>query len=140
MTAGVARAAEPAKALVWDAEAARHLLSRAAFGGSPEEAERLAALPLEKAVDRLLDEAAAIPPPARPEWVRDVWINGGRRWSDMSREEYLIVLRRNSTRNAAELNDLRAWWLQHMIASKAPLRENDPVLARPFHLRHRQGL
>ena len=66
LTAGVARAAEPAKALVWDADAARHLLSRAAFGGSPEEAERLAALPLEKAVDRLLDEAAAIPPPARP--------------------------------------------------------------------------
>ena len=124
LTAGVARAAEPAKALVWDADAARHLLSRAAFGGSPEEAERLAALPLERAVDRLLDEAAAIPPPARPEWVRDVWINGGRRWSDMSREEYLIVLRRNSTRNAAELNDLRAWWLQQMIASKAPLREN----------------
>ena len=42
----------------------------------------------------------------------------------MSREEYLIVLRRNSTRNAAELNDLRAWWLQQMIATKTPLREN----------------
>ena len=122
--AGAARAAEPAKAPVWDADAARHLLSRAAFGGSPEEADRLAAMPLEEAVDLLLDEAAAAQPPARPEWVRDVWINGGRRWSDMSREEYLIVLRRNSTRNAEELNDLRAWWLQQMIASTAPLREN----------------
>ncbi len=124
VTAGVGRAAEPAPAPTWDAEAARHLLSRAAFGGSPEEATRLAALPLEEAVDSLLDDAAAVKPPARPEWVRDVWINGGRRWSDMSREEYLIVLRRNSSRNAEELNDLRAWWLQEMITSPAPLREN----------------
>ncbi len=91
---------------------------------APEEAGRLAAMPLGKAVDLLLDEAAAAPAPARPEWVRDVWINGGRRWSDMSREEYLVVLRRNSTRNQAEINDLRAWWLEQMISTKTPLREN----------------
>ena len=72
----------------------------------------------------MLDEAAAAPPPVRPEWVRDVWINGGRRWSDMSREEYLVVLRRNSTRNQAEIDDLRAWWLEQMISTKTPLREN----------------
>src|SRR5579875_2526469 len=121
---GVARAAEPAKAPVWDAAAARHLLSRAAFGGTPEEAARLAALPLERAVDLLLEEAAAAKPPARPEWVRDVWINGGRRWSDMSAEEYLIVFRRHNARNAQEIADLRAWWLQQMITTQTPLREN----------------
>jgi uncharacterized protein (DUF1800 family) len=119
-----ARAAEPAKAPVWDAAAARHLLSRAAFGGTPEEAARLAALPLERAVDLLLEEAAAAKPPARPEWVRDVWINGGRRWSDMSAEEYLIVFRRHNARNAQEIADLRAWWLQQMITTQTPLREN----------------
>lgn len=123
MYLAVALAAAPADRPAWDAAAARHLLSRSGFGGSPEEAARLAALPLDRAVDLLLDEAAAGPPPARPEWVRDQWINGGRRWSDMSAEEYLIVLRRNGTRNAAEIADLRAWWLGQMIASPAPLRE-----------------
>ena len=117
-------AAEPAKAPVWDAAAARHLLSRATFGGSPEEAKRLAAMPLDKAVDSLLDEAAAAQPPTRPEWVRDVWINGGRRWSDMSAEEYLIAFRRSNARNAQEISDLRTWWLQQMITAKTPLREN----------------
>ncbi len=72
---------------------------------------------------QLLDEAAAAEAPARPAWVRDQWVNGGRRWSDMSAEEYLVVLRRNSTRNRVELADLKAWWLQQMIATKTPLRE-----------------
>jgi uncharacterized protein (DUF1800 family) len=116
--------AETTNNVDWNTQAARHLLSRVAFGGTPQEAQRLAAMPMEKAVDALLDEAAAAKPPARPEWVRDVWINGQRRWSDMSRAEYLIVLRRNSTRNQRELNDLRAWWLEEMITTKTPLREN----------------
>jgi hypothetical protein len=42
----------------WDESAARHLLSRACFGGTPEQARALAAVPLEKAVDALLDDAA----------------------------------------------------------------------------------
>jgi uncharacterized protein (DUF1800 family) len=120
---GFAVADAPA-APTWDESAARHLLSRATFGGSPEEAKRLAAMSLAKAVDSLLDEAAAVKPPKRPEWVRDVWINGGRRWSDMSAEEYLIVFRRSNARNAQEIANLRAWWLQQMITTKAPLREN----------------
>ena len=115
--------ADPTKAPAWDAAAARHLLSRACLGGTPEEAARLAALPMEKAVASLLDEAAKARPPAKPSWVREVWVNGGRRWSDMSAEEYLMVLRRNGARNAAEIADLRAWWLQEMIDAKAPLRE-----------------
>lgn len=120
----VASVARPAERPAWDEAAARHLLSRAAFGGSPEEAKRLAALPLEKAVEQLLDGVASAQPPERPEWVRDQWLNFGRRWSDMSAEEYLIVLRRNTARNADELNQLRAWWLQELIVSPSPLREN----------------
>ena len=119
----VAAAADQSGKPVWDAKAATHLLSRTSFAASPKEAARLAALPLDRAVQQLLDEAAAAQPPKRPSWVRDQWINGGRRWSDMSAEEYLIILRRNSTRNRVELADLKAWWLQQMIDAKAPLRE-----------------
>ncbi|HTU89687.1 MAG TPA: DUF1800 domain-containing protein [Gemmataceae bacterium] len=119
----VAAAADQPGKPVWDAKAATHLLSRTSFVASPEEVARLAALPLDRAVQQLIDEAAAAQPPKRPSWVRDQWINGGRRWSDMSAEEYLIVLRRNSARNRAELADLKAWWLQQMIDTKTPLRE-----------------
>src|SRR5438067_9220470 len=57
--------------LKWDAKAAAHLLSRAGLGGMPKEIKRLAALPLEKAVDTLLEEACAAGPPPRPSWLRD---------------------------------------------------------------------
>src|SRR5579875_347570 len=119
----ITAAADQSGKPVWDVKAAGHLLSRTSFSASPEEAARLAALPLDRAVQQLLDEAAAAKPPKRPSWVRDQWINGGRRWSDMSAEEYLIILRRNSARNRAELADLKAWWLQQMMDTKAPLRE-----------------
>ena len=78
--AGAARAAEPAKAPVWDADAARHLLSRAAFGGSPEEANRLAAMPLEEAVTaarRGEEEGSG----------SEVWKKGGQRWKEKRGEE-----------------------------------------------------
>ncbi len=125
--AAVGRATEPAPAgpaaVTWDEAAARHLLSRTSFGGSPEEAKALAGKPLPDAVRELLDKAAAARPPERPDWVRNTWVNFNRRYSDMTAEEYLVILRRNGTRNAAELNDLRAWWLAEMARTDAPLRE-----------------
>lgn len=127
--AGLAAPTEPARpadpaGVRWDEAAARHLLSRTGFGGSPEEAKRLASVPVNEAVKDLLDKAAAAKPPAKPDWVRDTWVNFNRRYADMTAEEYLVVLRRNGARNAAENNDLRAWWVRHMAVTDAPLREN----------------
>jgi uncharacterized protein (DUF1800 family) len=110
--------------VTWNEAAARHLLSRACFGGTPEQARQLAALPLDKAVDQLLDKAANAPGPDRPEWVREVWVNKLRRYADMPREEYLVTFRRASTRNDEELLDLKARWVRHMVKTPAPLREN----------------
>jgi uncharacterized protein (DUF1800 family) len=119
------RADQPADqpAVKWDVAAARHLLSRTSFASPPEEAARLAAMPLARAVDELLQRASQAQPPARPEWVREVWVNTNRRWSDMSAEEYLIVLRRTGVRTNYEINDLRAWWVEQMVRTEAPLRE-----------------
>jgi uncharacterized protein (DUF1800 family) len=122
MAAVMGKAAEPAPQ--WNESAARHLLSRACFGGTPDQAKALAAMPLEKAVDRLLDDAAKSEVLDRPEWVRDVWVNTLRRYSDMPREEYLVTFRRTSTRNDEELLDLKARWVRQMVRSPAPLREN----------------
>lgn len=97
VSAAGASAGEPVPAVKWDEAAARHLLSRACFGGTPDQAKALAALPQDKAVDRLLDEAATTEPLPKPEWVRDVWVNTLRRYSDMSREEYLVTFRRTTS-------------------------------------------
>ena len=69
MGTGGGFAGEPSRQVVWDEAAARHLLSRACFGGTPEQAKRLAAMPLEMAVDELLDRAIAARSYPRPDWV-----------------------------------------------------------------------
>lgn len=107
----------------WDAGAAAHLLSRVAFGGTSEEIDRLAAMPMERAVDTLLSEAAGAGMPARPEWVKDPWINTERRYADTSREQAAETHRATRRRYASELNDLRAWSLRQMITTPTPLRE-----------------
>ena len=48
--------------LVWNEAAARHLLSRTSFGGTPEQAKALAEKPQATAVKELLDAAAAAKP------------------------------------------------------------------------------
>lgn len=108
---------------MWDASAVAHLLSRAGFGGTPEEVARLAALPMEQAVDTVLSEAAAAPPPARPDWVKEPWVNTERRYADTTREEAAQSHRTTRRRYGTELNELRAWSLRQMITSTAPLRE-----------------
>lgn len=112
------------RSFVWDENAARHLLSRASFGGTPERANALAKLSVDDAVKSLLDDAENAEGPSRPEWVRDVWVNSLRRYSDMPREEYLVMFRRASSRNDVELLDLKSRWVQHMVQTPHPLREN----------------
>jgi uncharacterized protein (DUF1800 family) len=110
--------------VVWDENAARHLLSRTCFGGTPEQARALATLSIDDAVKSLLDDAENAQGPSQPEWVRDVWVNSLRRYSDMPREEYLVMFRRASSRNDVELLDLKSRWVQHMVQTPHPLREN----------------
>ncbi len=108
---------------VWNAKAAAHLLSRAGFGGTPEEITRLAALSLEDAVDRLLEESVKAQAPSPPDWTKDPWVNTERRYADTTREQAAEGHRTTRRRYATELNDLRSWWLGHMIATATPLRE-----------------
>jgi uncharacterized protein (DUF1800 family) len=123
LTKGI-HAAEPAREIKWDEAAARHLLSRTSFSASPKQVQELVKKPLKEAVRELLDAAAKGDSFAKPDWVRDVWVNKLRRYSDMPREEYLVTFRRASTRNDEELADLKARWVQQMVSSPTPLREN----------------
>lgn len=106
-----------------DAAAVAHLLSRAAFGATPEETQRLAAMPITKAVDALLDDAMSAAPPAKPKWVREPWINTERVWADTTDEQRRENHRAAGRRYRDEVEDLRAWWLDQMIKTTGPLRE-----------------
>src|SRR5690606_38487622 len=79
--------------------------------------------PREEAVDLLLEEAAAAQEPSRPDWVKAPWINTERRFADTTREQAAESHRTTRRRYAAELNQLRSWWLAHMIETASPLRE-----------------
>jgi uncharacterized protein (DUF1800 family) len=107
----------------WDASAAAHLLSRAAFASTPCAAARLAAQPLEAAADDLLEAAAAVSPPARPDWVKVPWVNTERVYPDTTPEQRRENHRMTGERQNRERNQLRCWWLKEMIAGAAPLRE-----------------
>lgn len=107
----------------WNAGAAAHLLSRAAFGATPEEARRLAAMPMAKAVDTLLDGATRAAAPAKPNWVREPWINTERIWADTTEEQRRENHRAAGCRQRDETEELRAWWLNQMIKTEGPLRE-----------------
>jgi len=109
--------------VLWDAGAAAHLLSRAAFASTPREAALLAAQPLEKAVDELLDTAAAAQPPSPPDWVKVPWVNTERVYQDTTAEERRENHRKTGERQTRERNQLRCWWLKEMISGPAPLRE-----------------
>ena len=99
----------------WGPEAASHLLRRAGFGGTPEDAEVLAAAGLDGAVDRLLaDDGRGLPAPpstdpsehARRRDLRKLRRRGG----EIDRREAAALQR--ETRETFEA--LQTWWLARM--------------------------
>jgi uncharacterized protein (DUF1800 family) len=100
----------------WSPKAAAHLLRRVAFGGTPEEVERLYDLGPEQAVDRLLSFSFLpedLPPPATDprEAERRREMQRARRQNlEMSRKEAADFQR--SMREV--LAEMRFWWLQRM--------------------------
>jgi len=110
--------------IIWNSDAAAHLLRRAAFGGTPEDAEVLAAAGLEGAVDRLLagnGPGLPSPPetdPAEERRRRDLRraVNRG---EDGARAEFGLYNR--AMRQAFDA--LRTWWLERMRAGGAEVRE-----------------
>ncbi len=105
----------------FDRAAAAHLLSRAGFGGTPEEVDALVALGLEKAVEGVLSPPA--PDPAgdftptlkdRPE---------GRDLAGLSKEERQKRVQEHRRKDQDQFQALRAWWLRRMVLARHPLEE-----------------
>ncbi|MDQ2868333.1 MAG: DUF1800 domain-containing protein [Verrucomicrobiota bacterium] len=106
----------------WDSAAAAHLLSRAAFGGTADEIEKLRGLGLYRAVDALLDaprDNVAAPELAKPRDLKALRMEARAAKQDGDRSKAKQM--RKEERD--EMLDLRAWWLQRMATTSAPLLE-----------------
>ena len=115
---------EPLEKSDWTPAAASHLLSRAGFGGCPNEVMALHAKGLEGAIDSLLDvpdDSDLFPPPAASTPVNLLELRAS--LSGKSDQQKRIL--EAETRKAGQLMmaDLRAWWLNRMRWSPFPARE-----------------
>ncbi|MBE2181192.1 MAG: DUF1800 domain-containing protein [Chthoniobacterales bacterium] len=109
--------------VLWNADAAAHLLRRAAFGGTPEEAREFASLGMEAAVERLLafskDEIA--PPATDPgeSATRARFRREKSKANGMASEE-----EREFNREQRRIfDDMRSWWMCRMHAGPPGARE-----------------
>jgi uncharacterized protein (DUF1800 family) len=115
---------------------ARHLLSRAGFGGTPQQIRTLVSWGPQKSVDTLLNpDASPAPPPGRSaEFDKDIirpptdeereMIQQARRAGDENALARFRVEREMRERqDRRQIRDMQQWWLQRMIETARPLEE-----------------
>src|SRR5437867_4193793 len=107
-----------------DSAGIRHLLRRLTFAATPQAEGAIKGKSVEDALDLLVDQAKTAPHPAPPEFVRTIWTNSALLFTDMSQEEYQKLNIRLDETSRRDIELLRQWWLQEMIAGPAALREN----------------
>ena len=101
---------------------ARHLLARTGFGPTDVEVKAYAALPRDEAVARLLGEARTTTVTAPPVFATEMSTMRGplRRPGPNASEEDRKAFLQEQIRKGLEL---RAWWVQEMLATPSPLTE-----------------
>jgi len=118
----------------FDFWAAHHLLSRAGFGGTPDQVRALSQLGLDKAVDWLVDHEERPAPESAPPFDPDIMRpatpeeSAAYRKARMEGDEATLSAfrRERQKRQGADRNQIRAmreWWLQRMIETPRPLEE-----------------
>jgi len=114
---------------------AQHLLSRAGFGGTPQQIAQLQAMGIEDAVDYLVDyekisvsdlakpvyDADLIRPPTEEErrLIRQAELSKNEELREQYRREFL----RRRAEDRQQMTALKDWWLARMIATPRPLEE-----------------
>ncbi|MDQ7843113.1 MAG: DUF1800 domain-containing protein [Armatimonadota bacterium] len=110
----------------WDQVKAAHLLNRAGFGGTPEEVARLAALPVEAAVEELLNFESVPESFPAPDFTE---LHGmedelRRLRRDRAPEAALrSMVQRINRANIVKFQELRRSWVRRMIETRRPLQE-----------------
>ncbi len=119
----------------WDERLAAHLLRRAGFGSSPDDAKRFGGMSVHAAVDALVNfpSTDALPAPDNlydPRTTLMQYFQSGARpgmLDDMSRRKIGQEVRKNERDS---LISLQRWWLNRMLTTPAPLQEK---MALYFH-------
>ena len=108
----------------WTRARAAHLLNRAGFAGTPEQADAAAKRDPADLVDELVSFDAARAP-APPEWVQPGVEERERpgQLANLTPEERKERQREVRRENIERIGQLRAWWLQRMRSTAAPLQE-----------------
>ena len=119
---GLALAFGPAaSATALELAEARHLLSRAGFGGSLEELESLRPLDRAQAVERLVTGPPGQALMPVPEWADERPPGRDMRARLRDDEEARRAHRRRLRDKSIEL---KTWWLREMLVTKRPLLEH----------------
>jgi uncharacterized protein (DUF1800 family) len=119
----------------WDERLAAHLLRRAGFGATSQEAKRYAGIGMHAAVDALVNfpSTEGLPAPDNlydPRKTLMQYFQSGMRpgmLDDMSRRKIGQEVRQNERQSIVALQH---WWLNRMLATPAPLQEK---MALYFH-------
>jgi hypothetical protein len=110
----------PTRTRPWDRATARHLLERAAFGGTTADVDEVVDLGPEDSVARLIDYPERGPEPP-PEFVAiDLDPGELRALNQEERRKRALQLQRQQRQAVV---GLKAWWLGRMITTDHPLEE-----------------
>ncbi|MBA3962006.1 MAG: DUF1800 domain-containing protein [Chthoniobacterales bacterium] len=110
----------------WNYESAAHLLNRAGFGGTPNEIAVFQAKGLDAAVDSLLQPPNDSPPAAGEPWTIPKDFLARRQEIDALKSQPVQLREKKKEmrrEEGEEFRELRAWWLDRMLTTHAPLRE-----------------
>ncbi|HEV2094906.1 MAG TPA: DUF1800 domain-containing protein [Chthoniobacterales bacterium] len=111
----------------WNYETAAHLLSRAGFGGTPDEVEAARKEGLVGSVHRLVNQTGNAANLTAPAWAHPENIQQKRMENRAAKQEgggeAKNKMKQFRQMQGEHLLDLRRWWLERMMTTPAPLLE-----------------
>src|SRR3989304_3684355 len=116
----------PTASAPWDYAKAAHLLSRAGFGGPPDEIQRLVSLGFDAAVDELLNYERAPDLPGEVDFseLRQAYVGAfALRQGGADEQTRRTQQNRINRLQREKLQEVREWWMARMVATKRPLQE-----------------
>lgn len=118
----------PSSKIEWNSQAAAHLLRRAAFGGTPAEAENLASFGLASAVDQVLQapDGSAKPPPKTDALTLQKYFKLQRASNKLKGGDLKASrVARNKLRRAdkEKMKAIRFWWMDRMRSGPGATQE-----------------
>lgn len=124
LTASPLIAADLPRAQSWTRERAAHLLRRAGFGGTPDQIDQLAAMPIEDAVSQLVDfenttgsgkPFAPVKGADRSEIRRQI--------TAIDKDDRRELFNKLRQLDQMQIDELRAWWIERMVTTPRPFEE-----------------